>query len=324
MLAKGGNFSVAELAHRLGLSELTLQRRVADLRQAGMAVEIAGESGHIAAANVELLDAGTIRNALSDGSRALLDSLQVHAIINSTNSHLLARSAPPSGHASVCLAEWQSHGRGRRGRQWIAPLGGSLCVSVGWCFAPGTEDIPAIGLAVGVAIARSLASLGLQDVGLKWPNDLVCNDCKLGGLLAESSRKADGSVYVVTGLGLNIDLDRPGVRIEPGWSASPTDLRRCATGVLPGRNQLAVLLLDQWLAATLEFQRQGFAAFREDWASLDRLRGRQVTVHCGEQTISGSAEGVDGRGALQLRVDGQLQKFYSGETTVRRFDASAD
>jgi BirA family biotin operon repressor/biotin-[acetyl-CoA-carboxylase] ligase len=324
LLSGGGSFSLRELASRLGVSETALAQLLTDLRDQGLDVDSASEAGRVLAGKFELLDAAQIQDALPPDTRALLQSLEVHACIDSTNTYLLAQAPPAAGEARACLAEWQSHGRGRRGRRWIAPLGGSLCLSLGWCFAHGRDEISALGLASGVAVARALARMGVADVGLKWPNDLVWNDSKLGGLLAESSRKADGSVYVVTGLGLNIDLGAARERIEPVANMMPTDLRCCGPGRLPGRNRLAAALLDELLRAMREFQQQGFAPFQGPWAELDRLRGRQVTVFAGQTTVVGSAEGVDGAGALLLRVDGQQQRFFSGETTVRPGNASVD
>jgi BirA family biotin operon repressor/biotin-[acetyl-CoA-carboxylase] ligase len=123
-----------------------------------------------------------------------------------TNSRLLAITDLPAGKADVCIAEHQSAGRGRRGREWLAPFGGGICLSLSWTFPEPPPQLGALSLAVGVALLRALGSHGASGVRLKWPNDVLVNERKLGGILCELRAEAGGPAYVVIGVGLNARL----------------------------------------------------------------------------------------------------------------------
>ena len=105
--------------------------------------------------------------------------------VGSTNTELLSRPNPPNGASEVMLAEYQTAGRGRRGRAWLAPPGGSICLSFSWTFKDVPEGLSALGLVIGVCELRALRELGMTHAKLKWPNDVLVDDRKLGGVLIE-------------------------------------------------------------------------------------------------------------------------------------------
>ncbi len=133
----------------------------------------------------------------------------------------------------MCLAEFQHAGRGRRGRRWIAPLGGGLCLSVGWQFADTPPELSALTLAVGVVARRALAAVAGVDVGLKWPNDLVLDARKLGGILLELTAEAQGGCYVVAGIGINVSLPPESLRTLSDWPRGAIDLATATSGAPP-------------------------------------------------------------------------------------------
>ena len=179
------------------------------------------------------LDAGAIRGALSEDVAARLFSFEVFSEIESTNSYLMQQEAPPPGHASVALTDNQTMGRGRHGRTWQSPPGSGLCVSVGFTFATQPANLPALTLAIGLGAIAALEGLGVSGVQLKWPNDLVAGDGKLGGILTETRSHSSGLISIVSGLGINVDLvpvsrqtGRTASRILPG-SSIPCRLVTC-------------------------------------------------------------------------------------------------
>ena len=260
-----------------------------------------------AAASIEPLDAGRIRSALHGGTR--LGGLSVHGAIDSTNSWLQERSlALPAPYA--CLTEHQLAGRGRRGRVWEDATGLDICLSLLWRFEVAEARAQGLSLAVGVAVVRALAATGASGIGLKWPNDIVWQDRKLGGILIEGS--VSGRLWVVViGVGINV---HPGK--APGARAPRVHL-----GSIPGarvsRNRLAAGLITEISAECARFEARGAGPAIDAWKRLDAMRGRPVRVHRPDGEVGGIARGVDEAGELLVEVNGVVERFVSAEVSLR-------
>jgi BirA family biotin operon repressor/biotin-[acetyl-CoA-carboxylase] ligase len=215
----------------------------------------------------------------------------------------------------VLLAEFQTAGRGRRGRAWLAPPGGAICLSLSWTFPAVSQDLGALGLVIGVCLLRGLAGLGLAEVRLKWPNDLLVRDCKLGGVLIEMRAEAAGAACVVIGVGLNVALGEELMRRISATGIQATDLARA--GVTVGRNAIVAAVVNACIEGLVEFERAGLKPFLEEWRRADALRGRPVNVSGGEGIARGLARGIDVHGALMVETHEGLQRFVSGDVTVR-------
>ncbi len=273
-------------------------------------------------APVELLDARRIRDALRDGQEAALHGLEVLFEVDSTNTRLLELPPPPQGRADVCVSELQHAGRGRLGRRWIAPFGAGLAMSLGWAFRDASRAKPALSLAVGVAVSRALQRAGARDIRLKWPNDVWFNSRKVGGVLLELRAEEGGFAHVVIGVGLNVSLSTAARReIESTGVRAAAVTDACPQSV--SRNVLAGALLDELLSMLGQFEREGFAPFRDAWTGLDALRDRRARVITGEGAICGTARGVDEDGALLLDCGGRMQRFVSGEVSLRLTEGDA-
>jgi BirA family biotin operon repressor/biotin-[acetyl-CoA-carboxylase] ligase len=315
-LADGELHSGEDLAVDLGVSRAAIWKGVEKLRAEGIGVLSQARRGYRLAEAVDLLDAASIRAAIDARRGAHLRTLQVLFTVDSTNTRLLAAAPPPFATADVCLCEIQSAGRGRRGRRWIAPFGSSIALSLAWTFPDTVRNLPALSLAVGVAVSRALERLGAVGIALKWPNDIWFQDRKVGGVLIELRAEAGGPAFVVIGIGLNVapspaarrEFEQMGVR-----AAAIADA--CARP--PLRNATVGVLLDELLSMLLRFERDGFAPYRDAWAGLDALRNRPVQLLIGERAIAGIARGVDEDGALLLDADGRTAKFVSGEVSLR-------
>ena len=270
----------------------------------------AGGSAAAAAAapiEAEALDAARIRAALPGWAR--LGGLCVHGAVDSTNSWLLERAfSLPS--PFVCLSEHQLAGRGRRGRVWEDGTGRDLCLSVLWRFDAARARAQGLSLAVGVAAARALAATGAGGIELKWPNDVVWRDRKLGGILIEGS--VSGRVWtVVIGIGVNV---------HP-CAAPDLPAPRAHLGSIPGarvsRNRLAAGLIAEIWAECARFEERGAGPAIGEWTRLDAMRGRAVRVHRPDGEVGGIARGVDDAGELLVEVDGAIERFVSAEVSLR-------
>jgi BirA family biotin operon repressor/biotin-[acetyl-CoA-carboxylase] ligase len=320
LLADGQLHSGEWLADELGVSRAAVWKGVERLRALGIAVIATARRGYRLAQPVELLDARRIRAVPDANLRPKVRNFELLFEVDSTNTRLLAKPAPPFGRADLCISELQNAGRGRRGRRWIAPFGSSLALSLAWAFPDTARDLPALSLVVGVAVVRALRRAGAEGIGLKWPNDIWFADRKVGGILIELRAESGGPSHVVIGVGLNVhlsaaarrEIEATGVRVAAVADASAAPV---------SRNFIAGAILAELLSMLAEFEHDGFAAFRPAWSALDALRGRRVRVLLGEQAVAGIARGADVDGALLLEVEGRREKFVSGEVSLRLEDA---
>jgi len=262
------------------------------------------------------INATAIHDSLDPGVAARMDQLEVFSEIESTNSYLLQQQAPAAGKHRVAIADHQTAGRGRQERAWISAPGSSLCLSLAYTFSTRPDNLPGLTLAVGVAALNALRHSGIDDISLKWPNDLVAQDGKLGGMLAESQFRGDSTATVVTGIGINFDLPVQLIQDNASrWAQRAVDLNTLARRP-PSREAVSVALIDNLVESLAVFEAQGFSAFVASWRKHDWLRGRHITVEQSGGDISGTASGIDDDGALLLRRGDSMSRVTSGSIVV--------
>ncbi len=315
-LADGQFHSGEQLADTLGVSRSAIWKAGQALRSLGATLHAVRNRGYRLASAGEPLDADRIRQHLHRSVRDRVASLAVAWSVSSSNTVLLERPNPPNGQCEVFLAEYQTAGRGRRGRTWIAPPGGAICLSLSWTFREVPPDLGALGLVIGVCSLRALESLGITGARLKWPNDLLVEDGKLGGILIELRAESAGPACVVIGVGLNVSLGATLLQSIAATGVAATDLA-AAGDVRVGRNEIASRLVGDYVQGLLEFEQGGLRPFSEEWQQADALRGRPVTVSAPDGTTKGLARGIDLHGALLVETPHGLKKFISGDVSVR-------
>ena len=258
------------------------------------------------------IDATAIHDLLDPGVAARMEQLEVFTEIGSTNTYLLEQTAPAAGKHRVAIADHQTSGRGRQEREWISAPGSSLCLSLAYTFASRPDNLPGLTLAIGVATVDALRQSGVDEVQLKWPNDLVALDGKLGGMLAESQFRGEAGAIVVAGIGINFDLPVRLIRDNASrWAQRAVDLNTLARRA-PTREAVSGALIDNLVAALTVFEAEGFSAFAGSWREHDWLNGRHITVEQSDGRISGTASGIDDDGALLLLDEGTLSRVISG------------
>ena len=306
------------LARDSGQTRAAVWKRIEALREAGVEIEARAGRGYALVQPLDLLDSDVITRALPPAACDRLASLAVAWTVDSTNSELLRRATSHDGN-TVLMAERQTGGRGRRGRDWVSPLAANLYLSLARHFDGGLARLGGLSLVAGVAAAEALQALGIENVRLKWPNDLVVADGdglrKLGGLLVEGGGENAGPVRAVIGLGINVRM--PAVQAQD--IAQPwTDLTTQAGATLPSRNRIAATLLASLLPALDSFDRDGLPAFLSRYAGFDAIAGRDIVVHGGEGDCLGTALGLAADGALRVQLaDGLVRSFHAGEISVR-------
>jgi len=318
LLADGERRSGEDLAAALGMSRAAVWKQIKRLEALGLDVDVKRGAGYRVQPPLDLLDEHAIRAALSADARARLDSLDVLVHAHSTNSRLLDGEHPPSGRMAVCLAEYQSAGRGRRGRTWLAPPGRGLCLSIAWGYPAQPKGIEALGLAAGAAARRALTEQTGAAIGIKWPNDLVIDDRKLGGILVEMSAEGHGACFVVVGIGINVTAAPSLTGTEHGAiAAQPIDLATAAPGRPPSRNAIAAALIGAFSDMFDAYPATGFAAYRDDVARADTLRGREIMVELSGRRLAGRALGIGADGRLHVDCGGEIREIVAGDVSVR-------
>jgi BirA family biotin operon repressor/biotin-[acetyl-CoA-carboxylase] ligase len=310
-LADGRFQSGERLGERLGISRAAVWKQVRGLERLGLPVQAVRGKGYRLAQPLELLDLAEIQGQLSAEAREGLAAIEHFHELDSTNDQLRRQPAPRSG--TVCLAERQTRGRGRRGRPWVSPYGANLYLSLLWRFERGVAALGGLSLVVGIALVRALRDLGIEGAGLKWPNDVYLQDAKLAGILIEITGESSGPCAAVIGVGVNVAMpEHCGAEIDQSW----TDLSR-AGGAAVSRNRLAARVIEEVLLAVREFDRAGLHPFLQEWQRHDLSHGRPVQLRLAEDSVFGTGAGIDGDGAFLLDTPDGIRRFTSGEVSLR-------
>ncbi|GAA0420594.1 biotin--[acetyl-CoA-carboxylase] ligase [Massilia aurea] len=237
-------------------------------------------------------------------------AVEVVAQTGSTNADLLARASTLAA-PLLLIAEHQSAGRGRAGRSWLSSPEGSLTFSLAWRFDGGPQALLGLPLAVGVALADTLGTLG-QQVQLKWPNDVLKDGDKLAGILIETQSAPGGGTWCVIGIGLNLLMpDEMEAQLGRSAAGMPWLARM-------DRDALMAALLDGLADCLREFTARGFAAFSARWNLRHAWQGETVVLlDGGVVRHEGRAAGVDDSGRLLLDTDEGRITVMAGDVSLR-------
>ena len=314
-LADGRFHSGEDMARALGRSRATLSEALKLAPDMGLELFSVRGKGYRLSEPLEFIDLGAVRGAL--GAAADRIRVEVADEVDSTSSRLVARGAAGSPSGTCLVAEWQSAGRGRRGRSWISALGGSLTFSLLWRFERGAGHLGGLSLAVGAAVARALADCGAARVQVKWPNDVVVDFRKLAGVLVETSGEMQGPSVAVVGVGVNYRLPE---RLVDRIDQPVVDVAQCSDS-LPSRSVLLGRILARLAAGLEAFETRGFESVRDEWRALHAYQGRRVRVVPGrEAPFDAEVLDVAPDGALVVGTATGRVHLASAEISLRGKD----
>lgn len=313
-LLKDGRFhSGQDLGTALGVSRSAVWKQLQHLEaELNLPIHKVRGRGYQLAAPLSLLEEA----AIAESSQGEHWPVSIHDSIDSTNAQALRAIGEGQAAPFLVLAERQTAGRGRRGRQWVSPFAENLYYSLVLRIEGGMRQLEGLSLVVGLAVLRTLQSFGVADAGLKWPNDVLVNNQKIAGILLELVGDPADVCHVVLGIGINVNM-QVASEVDQLW----TSVRR-ETGVSIDRN-LMVARLNHNLQIDLErHRRDGFSAFQAQWEQAHLWQGRAVSLIAGVNRIDGVVLGIDGQGALRLEIDGEEKSFSGGELSLRLRDDS--
>ncbi|HEK1693568.1 TPA: bifunctional biotin--[acetyl-CoA-carboxylase] ligase/biotin operon repressor BirA [Pseudomonas putida] len=313
-LLKDGRFHSGEaLGAALGVSRSAVWKQLQHLEsELNLTIHKVRGRGYQLAAPLALLEA----KAIAEFADAEQWPMFIHETIDSTNAEGLRLVGQGQAAPFLILAERQSAGRGRRGRQWVSPLAENLYYSLVLRVEGGMRQLEGLSLVVGLAVMRALEGFGVKEVGLKWPNDVLVRGQKIAGILLELVGDPADVCHVVLGIGVNVNM-QVNVQVDQQW----TSIRR-EVGSPIDRNRLVAMLNQQLQHELARHRRYGFAAFQEEWERAHLWQGREVSLVAGSTQIDGVVLGVDGQGGLRLGIDGVEKSFSGGELSLRLRDDS--
>lgn len=315
-LSDGRYHTGTELGDALTVSRTAIWKQIQKLPDLGLDYQTDKQLGYRLLQPLDLLDAEFIHREISQNFDQSQVNLAVEPVVSSTNTLLLDRvNQGRPIHLELLTAEMQQAGKGRRGRNWFSPFASSLSCSLGWNFEGSAQELQGLSLAVGVAIKAGLEGLGVEAVGLKWPNDIYLNQAKLGGILIEITGDLAGPCKLIVGFGINVhrplDFNTESVN-QP--IAFLSDL-----GVpLPTRSQLASALYLEVLKVLSTYAQQGFEPWVNDWNRAHVWQGKQALVITPQSSVEVTLGQVNQLGELAVYDStGQQKLLNSGEISLR-------
>ncbi len=308
LLQDGKFHSGEELGAQMGLSRMAVWKRLQQLQQEyGLELHKVRGKGYRLADPISLLDSDRYRTHTH-----MNWPLELVPETDSTNlaaqRQLNAGRRPPF----VMLAERQTAGRGRRGRQWISPFGCNLYFSLVWPIEQGSRELDGLSLVIGLAVRNVLHSFGLTDVVLKWPNDVLVDGHKIAGVLLDLLGDPADSCHVIIGIGINVNMQSAPQDISQPWTSM-----RLETNYLIDRSLLCARLSDALADWLTRHRVKGFTALRQAWEQAHAWQNQQVCLTSGSHSHTGQVLGVTERGALRLLINGSEHHFSGGELSLR-------
>lgn len=306
LLADGEFHSGEKIGELLGVSRTSVNNYIKGLQEIGLDIYKVTGKGYCSATPLTLLDESIIKKVSG------FEHVHVEQILASTNQYLLEK-IHELNNGETCIAEYQGAGRGRRGREWISPFASHLYFSMYWRLEAGIERASGLSLLVGIAVVNALEKLGVQGVGLKWPNDLYYQGKKLAGILIELQAQASDACHAVIGIGINVRMPaEQGKLIDQPWidlntiNLSPVD-----------RNQLSGLLIKELQSLLTTYEENGLTPFLPRWFELDCFINKKVNLLIADKVQMGICRGIDAQGALLLEMNGEVKPYIGGEISLR-------
>jgi BirA family biotin operon repressor/biotin-[acetyl-CoA-carboxylase] ligase len=313
-LLKDGRFHSGQaLGAALGVSRSAVWKQLQLLEaELGLSIHKVRGRGYQLSAPLALLDPGEI------SARAISCDwpVQVFDSIDSTNAEALRAIDRGQAAPFLVLSERQTAGRGRRGRKWVSPFAENVYYSLVLRIDGGMRQLEGLSLVVGLAVQQTLRELGIAAAGLKWPNDVLVGQKKIAGILLELVGDPADVCHVVLGVGINVNMQSDD-EVDQQWTSM-----RLESGKLFDRNQLVAMLGETLQRYLARHQAGGFLAIQSEWEQNHLWQGRSVSLIAGVNQIDGEVLGIDGQGALRLKVDGVEKVFSGGELSLRLRDDS--
>ncbi|AZL16080.1 bifunctional biotin--[acetyl-CoA-carboxylase] ligase/biotin operon repressor BirA [Rickettsiales endosymbiont of Stachyamoeba lipophora] len=295
------------IGQKLGITRSAVWKAIKKLEEYGTKIDSIKGKGYALSEPLLLLDEHLIQQGVPHKNI----TIEVFESLESTNSYLkgFVGNITPR----VCIAEYQTQGRGRLNRRWYSPFGKNIYLSILYPFEKDMSELVGLSTIVSLAIVDALQDLQLaQQIFLKWPNDIIVKQKKLSGSLIEIISEANGLSYAIIGIGLNVNMINDDNHINQSWTSLKQLLNQDVD-----RNKLCISLINSLTTYLKKFNQEGFNPFKTEWEQRDMLLNKKVKLVSGNNIISGYGRGINNQGNLMLEVEkGYIKPFSSGDTTI--------
>ena len=304
-----------DLAAYFNCTRGTIHNGIERIEELGIRVERVSGLGYRLFEPLDLLDTNKIVSNLTPIVADQLQAIECLTQIDSTNQYATNLTFPPTGKFTIVLSEMQLAGKGRRGRTWVSPFAANIYLSIIWPLQRSLHEASIVSPYLAICIAEKLHALGIPELGLKWPNDIYCQEKKLAGLLIECTGELGGTGKMIIGLGLNVSMSKyANIDIDQAW----TDIISNVAHWQYSRNQLAAEMINTLVNALNQFENSQIHDLLARWSRWDVMHNANVDVQSDQYTQHGIARGIDENGCLLLETKKGLQPVLVGDVTLRR------
>ena len=307
---KEGYVSGEEISQHLAISRQALWKHIQELRDLGFDIAAVPHLGYRFLSSPDRLLPFEISSDLQ--TKFLGRKIYYFERVSSTMDVAMQLGAQNTPEGTLVIAESQSKGRGRLGRSWISPKYKGIYVSLILRPKMLPAQVSTLTLMAAVSICEAVRQTSGLEVQIKWPNDILMDNKKLGGILTELEAELDATNFVTIGIGLNVNNSRAEL------DNSAISLREAA-GHSFNRVELLREILRKIEKNYLILQKKGALAILEKWRSYNITLGRRVKVVCRKEHLEGEAVDIDTDGGLLVRREsGLIDKFMAGDVVHLR------
>lgn len=320
ILNDGKVHSGSSLGEQLNISRNAIWKHVKQLIKYGVAVKSVQSTGYQLEQPLILLDTQQIKKNITYHGKLTINKLDIFGSLDSTSTYLQQHPIKKFDALKICLAETQTAGRGRLGRAWYSPFGANIYLSCAWQVAKDMSELSGFSLVIALAVTAALKEFGINELSIKWPNDVLWRGQKLAGILLEAKAENHSITHIVFSVGLNVNMPVDAKKnINQAWTALNTIFAKPQD-----RNKVVGLIISHLLKNIDQIEQVGFASFIKNWQQYDHLAGEKITLYSGNQTIVGTVKGINAQGFLLLqRADGQITAYSSGDVSTKKLAPKA-
>lgn len=295
------------IGEKLHMTRSAIWKTIKKLESYAIKIDSVKGKGYALLEPLILLDQHKIKKQLTQEKVVI----NVFEYLDSTNEYL--KSVNTEKGIQICLAEQQTHGKGRLNREWYSPFAKNIYLSCLYPFQKDISELAGLSLVTTLAVIETLRGYGISDdLYAKWPNDIVYANKKLSGNLIEIQAESHGASVAIIGIGINVNMLSDEEHVSQKWTAMQKIL-----GEYINRNDLCARLIDNLLLYIAKFIAQGFGPFVDEWMKTDCLMSQTIAVKQGNDTIKGRVTGINEQGHLLLHLaNGSMRAFSSGDTSI--------
>ncbi len=314
LLNDGKFHSGASLGEALNISRNAIWKHINQLIKYEVDIESAQSKGYCLKQPLILLDKKIIKKNIHYTGKFYPEKIEILGSIASTNDYLKTNAAHNVDEIAICLAEYQTAGRGRFGRSWYCPFGANINLSCRWSVSKDVSKLSGLSLVVALAVMEALKEYQFKNnLAIKWPNDILWQGKKLAGILVEMSAESHGATQIIIGIGLNVNMPASAkTAIDCHWESLEQIMRS-----YQDRNKIAGLLINSLLHHLQQFEEEGTFNFTRQWKQHDYLLDKKLVLKLGKNNAEGIARGINAEGHLLLQqADDKITAYSAGEASL--------